>query len=115
MADSRAMQYTQAVQTYVARHLSEKTTVAEIAATLHLHPSYLNTVFRNETGISVKTYVHTVKTHEACRLLRETKHSLTEIGTMLGYFDQSHFNRVFKRCTGLTPGAYRMRYAGRDR
>lgn len=107
MFEPQSCKTVRAVQDYVALHVTEKITVREIAQTLHLHPSYLNTCFCNRTGMSVKTYIHTVKTREACRLLRETTCSLTRIGAMLGYFDQSHFTRVFKKAVGVTPGEYR--------
>jgi transcriptional regulator GlxA family with amidase domain len=34
---------------------------------------------------------------------------LSEIGVRAGFFDQSHFSKVFQRHTGLTPAAYRAR------
>ena len=101
--------YVRCVQEYVRQHLSENITVRAIAETVGLHPSYLNTFFHAQTGVSIKTFIHRVKTEEAQRLLRESSYSISEIGTMLGYFDQSHFSRVFRKFAGTTPKRYRMR------
>ena len=98
----------QAVHEYVRQHLGETVAVRSIAEHVGLHPSYLNTCFHAQTGVNVKTYIHQIKTQEAKRLLRETSYSISQIGTMLGYFDQSHFTRVFKRFAGKTPAQYRM-------
>lgn len=112
MSVPRTVQTAQAVQSYVARHLHEKITVREIAEALHLHPSYLNACFCAQCGSSVKTYIHAAKSREACRLLRGSRYSLTQIGAMLGYFDQSHFSRMFKQSVGMTPGQYRAGASG---
>ena len=101
--------YVRAVQEYVEQHLSEMITVHDIAEHVGLNPSYLNTHFRAQTGFSIKSFIHRLKTEEAKRLLRETTYPISEIGTMLGYFDQSHFSRVFREYTGTTPKQYRMR------
>lgn len=97
-----------AVRAYVERHLGENVAVRDIAAAVGLHPSYCNTRFHAETGESLKQYIHRRKTREAQRLLRETPRSISEIGTALGYFDQSHFTRVFKKYAGMTPAQYRL-------
>lgn len=109
MDKGKLHQHVLQVETYVQMHLYEKITVREMAELLHLHPSYLNTMFREQSGMSLKTYIGRQKTKAAMRLLSETEHSLSEICTMLGFFDQSHFSRTFRRFVGTTPGEYRKR------
>ena len=96
------------VHTYVGQHLGETITARDIAAAAGLHPSYCNTRFHALTGMTLKQYIHQYKTQQAQRLLRETARPISEIGTMLGYFDQSHFTRVFKNYAGMTPAQYRQ-------
>ena len=92
---------------YVEQHMGENVTAQDIAAAAGLHPSYCNTRFHAVTGMCLKQYIHLCKTQQAQRLLRETARPISEIGTMLGYFDQSHFTRVFKNYAGMTPAQYR--------
>ncbi|WP_315897965.1 helix-turn-helix domain-containing protein [Mucilaginibacter pallidiroseus] len=39
--------------------------------------------------------------------MKHSGHSLTEIGYLTGFSDQSHFNRIFKKVTGHSPSAYK--------
>jgi AraC family transcriptional regulator len=45
--------------------------------------------------------------HKAKRLLRQPGFSVKEISYELGFQNDSHFCKVFRNCTGTTPGAYR--------
>lgn len=96
-----------AVCAYIDAHLQEKITVRELAVCFGLHPSYLNTFFCAQTGESIKTYIRRRKVHRAKEMILHSNYSLTQIGASLGFFDQSHFSRVFQKETGMTPGRYR--------
>jgi AraC-like DNA-binding protein len=50
-----------------------------------------------------------VRVDHARRLLLIGRDSLDEIAYRTGFHDQSHFARAFKKCLGVTPGAYRVR------
>lgn len=109
MHGEQRREHAREVKKYVREHLGEKITVASIAAELHLHPSYLNTGFHEVTGKTVTDYIREEKNNRAKELLKNDSLTLAEICSMLGYFDQSHFSRIFKRTTGYTPGAYRAK------
>ena len=100
----------QRVAAYVETHLYERISAADIAASLCLNAGYLNTAFRQESGVTLTQYLHRRKIEEAQRLLRESGESITGIGAALGYFDQSHFCRRFKAETGVTPKQFRQKY-----
>lgn len=93
---------------YVQEHLHERIRVEEIAASVHRNPSYLTQRFRQETGMSVTQYLQQQKIEEAKRLLKTPGGG--SIWLQLGYCDQSHFDRAFKKAVGMTPGAFRQRY-----
>jgi len=44
----------------------------------------------------------------SCDQLRTTSHSIAEIGRRVGYEDQFHFSRVFKKQIGISPLKYRQ-------
>lgn len=110
MQGERTNYYARAVQEYVQEHLHEKITVQEMARVLNLHPSYLNTIYKNKTGESVTGFIGRKKVERAQHLLMHSEKSLAEICALLGFFDQSHFTRTFKRICGMTPGKYRQDY-----
>ncbi len=53
-----------------------------------------------------------IRVEEAQRLLGETKATITEIAHRAGFFDASHFNKVFRKHTGQTASAYRQSLSG---
>jgi AraC-like DNA-binding protein len=82
-------------------------TLAGLAAEAGVHPRYLAEAFRRHYGCTVGTYVRRQRVARACRQLTDSGLPLVEVALAVGFADQSHFTRVFKRQTGLTPAAYR--------
>ena len=78
-----------------------------------LTPSNLSHYFKNCTGMGLSEYVQEVRRTEACRLLSETDMAIQEIGRQVGMVNVSSFIRFFKQQTGLTPGQYREKHAGK--
>ncbi len=83
----------------------------ELASTAGVHPVHFAAVFRRYYGCSVGDYLRRRRVAEARRSLAGLDRSVTEVALSLGFADQSHLTRVFKRYTGLTPGAYRASLA----
>ena len=94
---------------YVMAHIGEAITTDALAKTCGLNRTYLCRVFSEETGMTVGQYVTAIKMEEAKRLMDITPKSISEIADYLGYSSQSHFQRVFKKTLGMTPGEYRRR------
>ncbi|HAS40296.1 MAG TPA: hypothetical protein DCS93_07445 [Microscillaceae bacterium] len=60
--------------------------------------------FKAYVGVCPETYIRIVKFQHAINLLRQGRYQkLSDVGYMLNYADQSHFNREFKRFSGDTP------------
>lgn len=95
------------VRDYVFAHISEQITTDALAKECGMNRTYLCKLFADETGMTVGKYVTHIKMEEAKRLMDITRKSIAEIAEYLGYSSQSHFQRVFKQHTGLTPGVYR--------
>lgn len=98
------------VVNYVRHHLSQAITTEDIAKSLYISRSYLSVKFKEETGENLASFIAKIKIDEAKRLLRYGDKSLTSIALYLGYSSQSHFTRVFKAYTSLTPNEYRNKY-----
>jgi transcriptional regulator GlxA family with amidase domain len=67
--------------------------------------------FRATTGRRPIDYVQGLRIEEARRLLESGSSPVDDVGFEVGYGDPTFFRRLFKRTTGLTPAAYRRRYA----
>lgn len=70
-------------------------------------PPVMIEYFKKYTGKTVNAYLRELKCENACRLLRSTHLSTLEISNALGYDSLSHFNRIFKDFTGVSPAVYR--------
>ncbi len=83
-------------------------TALAIARELHIHPTYLHKLFREETGYSVCEYIQKARLRRACKLLGEAR-TLREAAQAVGISSPQYFSKLFKREYGLTPGEYRAR------
>lgn len=83
--------------------LSERLTLASVAAGCHVSPSYLCRVFRAVTGVTVQEYLCEKRMALARRLLAQGMPP-TAVAYEVGYRDYSAFYRAFRRNTGRSPG-----------
>lgn len=95
------------IQSYLDAHYRQKLTLESIAAALELNPSYVSHIFKQEMVISPIQYVLHRKFGEAQGLLMDTELSVNEISDLLGFAGTAHFNAMFKKHVGITPGQYR--------
>jgi AraC family transcriptional regulator len=82
-------------------------TLSSIAREVGVHPAHLARTFRAHYRRSIGDYVRRLRIERAARELSGGGASIAEIGLRAGFFDQSHFSRVFRDQTGLTPAAFR--------
>jgi len=82
-------------------------TAKEFAASLAVHPNYLNTLLKKHTGQNVSTHIRNRLLEEAKRLLLQTNWTLQDIGYSLGFAEQPNFSLFFKKNAGVTPAEYR--------
>ena len=58
-------------------------------------------------GFGFKEYLVNVRIKNACRLLLETNHSITDIAFECGFNDSNYFGDAFRRIKGIAPNKYR--------
>jgi LacI family transcriptional regulator len=85
--------------------------VADVVKAIGPSHRTLNDQFQSELGCSISRQLTSARIAYISRLLTETKMRIHEIATVVGYEDDRHFSRYFKRATGLTPRAYRRKHA----
>ncbi|MHA6530977.1 AraC family transcriptional regulator [Paenibacillus sp. BAC0078] len=81
--------------------------VDDIAADLGISVSHCNRVFRQVYGMSPRVFLSEQMLHEAKLLLDDSRLSISDISSILGYRDIAHFSRQFKRWYGQSPREYR--------
>jgi AraC family transcriptional regulator len=83
----------------------------ELARLVQVHPITISKSFSRYFHCTLGEYIRKLRIEKAIQLVQTTDWSLTTIAHHCGFFDQSHFIRVFKNMTGFLPGRYK-RLAG---
>lgn len=91
------------VREYVREHMGEDIRRMDIAEQVHMHPDYLNRIFKKETGMTLGDYVLNEKMQIARNLLRTTSLPVSYVASRVGYENFSHFSRTYKRSFGIAP------------
>ncbi|MDE1011129.1 AraC family transcriptional regulator [Paraburkholderia agricolaris] len=94
-----------AARAFIEDHFDEPVTLAQLAALSALSVSRFATVFRQQYGSSPYRYLCGLRIQRAQTLLLEGVPG-SVVATEVGFFDQSHFGRHFKRCCGMTPSMF---------
>jgi AraC-like DNA-binding protein len=100
----------QTVTAYVDAHYAEKLDTPSLAKLVHAATTSFHRQFAQILGITPNEYLTTVRLNAARRLLEETDRLVADIAADVGFHDQSHFTKAFKKARGITPGAYRRQH-----
>lgn len=85
---------------------SKPLTIKMLCKSVGIGESRLRQLIKRETGENFSTLLHKQRVAVAKHLLNEGTYSLAEISNAVGYNYPAFFFTIFKRITGLTPGAY---------
>jgi AraC family transcriptional regulator len=91
---------------YIQAHLTCDIGVAELAGQVNLSPHHFSMLFKQALGVSPHQYVLQARIREAQRQLATERVEISEVALRLGFSDQSHFSRAFRKVTGTTPARW---------
>jgi len=94
---------------YIESNLHQRIAFTQLVEHVQKNPTYLSTLFKKETGLTVSLYIRKRKLEEAKALLANTNMTISQISYSLAFDTQSYFSAVFKDSFGETPGQYRKR------
>jgi len=94
----------------VETNLKNGVRIDRLAHQLGVSTSYLQHLFKTETGTTLIKYQQGVRIERACRLLEGTHLSIKQIVSEVGGRDISHFVRDFRKVQGLSPKRYRLNF-----
>jgi AraC-like DNA-binding protein/ligand-binding sensor protein len=97
---------------FIWENYTRKISLQEIAEASGLSAPYFSTIFKDEMGENLSSYLNRLRVEKASRMLLETDLSLSEIAGSCGFEDQSWFSKIFKSYTGMSPGRYRGQGGG---
>lgn len=90
-------------------HLNIESTISlkKLSNDLNLSQGYISDCFKKHMGITIMNYAKKIRIERAKVLLLTTNDSILDISIRLGFHDQSHFYKIFKSFTGVSPSQYR--------
>ena len=109
-------QYTdrQRLERYLEEHYMENLTLAVVSRDLNMGRTKLCALARSmPDGKTMSQLITQKRIREACRLLRQTSMSISEVSEAVGISDYNYFSKVFRSVTGVTPTAYRRTGLGK--
>lgn len=99
--------YIQSAKDFIARNYFREIHINDISDYIHIHPAYLQRLFKKECGVSVVDYITNYRMQKAYYLLSRTNMSIIDIANSVGINSQQYFTRLFKKTMDITPKALR--------
>lgn len=96
-----------AAREYVNEHFTERCSLRQIAEAVNVSPNYLHAAFKSAFGETPYACVMRKRIGKAKKLIMAGQSSMLQIALETGFCSQSHFNKVFKQCEGITPRQFR--------
>jgi len=93
-------------------NIESQISLKKLANEVNLSEGYISDCFKKHMGITIMKYAKKIRIDRGKVLLVTTNNSILEIALILGFHDQSHFHKVFKSFTGLSPSEYRNKNFG---
>ncbi|MBQ2757125.1 MAG: helix-turn-helix transcriptional regulator, partial [Clostridia bacterium] len=97
----------------IVRYINEQygtiESIDEIAERFYISKYHLCRIFNKNLGVSLISYLNTIKIRAAIELMQSTHLNITDIATRSGFNSSSYFCKVFTDEIGLSPTAYRKK------
>lgn len=106
-ADGMRAYYIKEAINFIEQNFSRNITIEDIANCCKLNRSYFGKIFNDTMGKSPQAFLINYRMSKAAELLNTSDLSINEIGISVGYPNQLHFSRAFKKVYGVSPRTYR--------
>ncbi len=99
---------------WITDNYTREITVDDMAELANMSRSTFTRQFRKHTGMSLIDYCVKLRTQAAAEALATSDAPITQLAHDCGFANLSHFHRVFRRYTSMSPGEYRnfLRFQG---
>jgi two-component system response regulator YesN len=87
--------------------------LAMLAETFHVNPTYLSEIFKKNTGETYTEYLMNLRINKSMTLLKDPLLRVVDVSELTGFSNPNYFSIVFKKKTGMSPVEYRNKELGR--
>ncbi|RHW37614.1 response regulator [Lysinibacillus yapensis] len=95
------------VLAYIKKTPLSQVTLTDAAKSVHVNPSYLSQLFKQQLNIKFVDYLTKLRIQEGKRLLQNTTLKMSDIAERVGYSEVAYFSNNFKKITGSSPSEFR--------
>ncbi|MBM6801943.1 helix-turn-helix transcriptional regulator [Mediterraneibacter glycyrrhizinilyticus] len=113
--DRKADDKIKTMMIYIHDHFAEKISVRDLAEAAFLSERECYRVFQSCLHMTPTEYLTSIRLQMACRMLAETRESVTDIGHACGLGSSSYFGKTFREHTGYAPLEYRRKWQDNGR
>ncbi|MFC5470951.1 AraC family transcriptional regulator [Cohnella suwonensis] len=99
--------YGERIIRYLEEHFCEEIVFEDMAKEIGISYSYMRKIVYELTGKSLIDYTNLLRIEKAKQLLLESKLSITQIASEVGYYNVQSFNRFFRKYEGMPPRSYK--------
>lgn len=103
---------TQIIQ-FLQENYTEDISLDDLSSHFYLSSYYLCHEFKKYTYTTIVQYINNLRVLHAQRLFQETSQSVTEISKIVGFSNVTHFNRIYKSVTGMSPSQTKKQFRER--
>ena len=94
---------------YIDKNYSDtELSLAKVADEIFITPVYLSKLFKQETGVNFLDFIHKVRIDKAKNYLLDSNIKVYEVSLLVGYANEKHFSKKFKKYVGKSPSEYRQ-------
>ena len=91
------------------QYYKEPIKLEQLANQCCMSPNYFHKIFRNTLNMTPANYLTLLRMNAALQLLTDEQQTIKNIAYELGFTDDAHFCRSFKKYYGIPPGEYQKR------
>ncbi|MDP3641937.1 MAG: AraC family transcriptional regulator [Bacteroidota bacterium] len=99
-----------AIHEYLMKNYREEVDLKRLATLVSMAEGSLCRFFKMNMGMTIFEYLNQIKTEFACKLLMDNDLSIMDVCLDSGFNNLSHFNKQFKKSTGVPPSEYRRKF-----
>jgi AraC family transcriptional regulator len=101
------------VRAFIEKNLHRNIEIRDLSAVAERSPAHFSRSFKRAFGEPPHAYVIKRRLERACHLMVTTSESLSEIALSVGFSDQSHLCKLFRRAFDQSPSIWRRHHRGR--
>ena len=92
------------VQEYICLNFNQPDLRLEtIASHFFVNPQHLSTVFSQESGVTLTSYINVCRMKKARQFLLEDSPSIQNVASLCGFSDSGYFSKCFRKYYGISP------------